>query len=79
MWKKYFRFKLKPGIVITRQFGRIDFRRDDIPVQHLQRLYEEDFPYLDITDEGMKELYGVGAPVADRVEAIAKPAKRKKK
>lgn len=79
MWKKYFRFKLTPGIVITRQYGRVDFRRDDIPVHYLQRLYEEDFPYLEITDDGMRELYGVGAPVTEPAAPVAKSARKRKK
>ena len=65
MWRKYFKFKLVPGIVITRQFGRMDFRNDNLKVADLQQLYEEDFPYLELTDEGKRELYGVGEPVVD--------------
>ena len=59
MWKKYFKFiKLQPGRVITPLFGELDFSQDNIPVEKIRELYENDFPYLQITPEGMKELYG---------------------
>lgn len=78
MWQKYFRFKLIPGVVITRQFGRVDFRDPLIPVENIQRLYEDDFPYIDITDDGRRELYGVGATPADPVPEPSKKVKKKK-
>lgn len=59
-WTKYFKFiKLKRGRVVTRRFGLIDFSRDDLPIETLKALYEEDFPYLAITPEGEKILYGI--------------------
>jgi len=59
MWKRYFKFvKLKPGRVITSLFGEIDFSRDNIAVETIVKLYESDFPYLEITEEGQIELYG---------------------
>jgi hypothetical protein len=59
MWKKYFKFiKLKPGRVVTALLGEIDFSRDDIPLEKIKMLYEKDFPYLELTKEGEKELYG---------------------
>lgn len=67
MWRRLFKFKLVPGIVITQQFGRMDFRKDNLKVEDLQRLYEEDFPYLELTNEGKRELYGIG------VEPIPEP------
>ena len=79
MWKKYFRFKLVPGVIITRQFGRVDFRDPNIPVEHIQRLYEDDFPYIEITDDGLRELYGIGAVVADPPTVTPKKTKKLKK
>ncbi|MEI7424184.1 MAG: hypothetical protein WCK18_18925 [Prolixibacteraceae bacterium] len=59
MWKRYFKFiKLRPGRVVTQQFGELDFSSDKIPLETIKALYENDFPYLEITPEG-KELYGV--------------------
>jgi hypothetical protein len=60
MWTKYFKVvKIRRGRVITPRHGEIDFSRDNIPVEICQQLYEEDFPYLEITEEGKKELYGI--------------------
>ena len=60
MWKRYFKFvKLKPGKVVTAKFGQIDFSADYIGIEIIQSLYENGFPYLEITDEGKAELYGV--------------------
>ncbi len=60
MWKRYFNFiKLQPGRVITALFGELDFSQDNIPVEKIQALYESDFPYLQITEAGKAELYGI--------------------
>lgn len=70
MWKQYFKFvKLKPGRVITALFGELDFSQDNIPIGKIKALYESDFPYLQITDEGQKELYGIDV-VTEPVEVI---------
>jgi len=59
MWKQYFKFvKLKPGKVVTSQFGEIDFNADSICIEIIKALYENGFPYLEITEEGKAELYG---------------------
>ena len=58
MWKSYFKFvKLKPGKVVTAQFGEIDFSADNIGIEIIQALYENGFPYLEIMKEGKAELY----------------------
>ena len=58
MWKRYFKFiKLKPGKVVTAQFGEIDFSADNIGIEIIQALYENGFPYLEITEEGKAGLY----------------------
>ena len=73
MWKRYFKFvKLRPGRVVTSLCGEIDFSRDDIPVETIRRLYESDFPYLQITDEGKRDLYGIVPPV-EQPEIIEAP------
>ena len=49
MWKQYFKFvKLRPGIVVTVQFGEIDFSADNIGIEIIKSLYENGFPYLKI-------------------------------
>ncbi len=87
MWTKYFKFvKLRRGRVITPSHGEVDFSRDDIPVETCRQLFEADFPYLEITDEGKKEIYGIPstgsgtdapileAAVAEREAVEAEPA-----
>lgn len=59
MWRRLFLFKAVPGIIINPKYGRIDFRRDDLPLEMLQDLYENDFTYLELTPSGKQELYGI--------------------
>ena len=76
MWKRYFKFiKLKPGKVVTAQFGEIDFSADSIGIEIIQALYESGFPYLEITEEGKAELYGTVSKM-ENVE-IVKPKRVK--
>jgi len=75
MWTDYFNFiKLRRGRVITPTHGEIDFSRDDIPVQTCKELYEKGFPYLELTEMGKKELYGL-EPIALLFEAKSKKKK----
>ena len=74
MWTQYFNFiKLRRGRVIVPIHGEIDFSRDDIPVEICKELFDKGFPYLELTELGKKQLYGI-KPVAP-VEA--KPKKKK--
>ena len=60
MWTDYFRFiKLRRGRVITPSHGEIDFSRDDISVETCKDLFDQRFPYLELTEVGKKELYGI--------------------
>ena len=78
MWKQYFKFvKLKPGKVVTSQFGEIDFSADTIGIEIIKSLYENGFPYLEITQEGTAELYGV-EPTMKKGYAKEKPIRVKK-
>ena len=80
MWKLYFNFiKLKPGRVITSLCGEIDFSRDNIPIEIVKKLYESDFPYLEITEEGKKVLYGIEPAMAEPVKTEKPKAVRKRK
>lgn len=59
MWRRYFKLvKLVPGKVIVQWHGTIDFA-GDVPVDLCQKLYEEDFEFLEITEEGKRDLYGI--------------------
>ena len=46
---------IEPGIVITFQFGAVDFR-EDVPLPILERLYNNGFPYLKLTKQGLKAM-----------------------
>jgi len=65
MWRRYFKFTAVPGVIINPKYGRIDFRRDNLSIDMLQDLYENDFPYLRITEAGKAELYGIKQEVAE--------------
>jgi hypothetical protein len=59
MWTKYFKVvKVRPGRIITPSHGELDFSRPNIPVEICKELFEADFPYLEITEAGKRELYG---------------------
>jgi hypothetical protein len=78
MWKRYFKFvKLRPGRVVTALFGEIDFSSDNIPLERVKELYENDFPYLEVTEEGLIELYGKPEQLPEPTPE-AKPRKVKK-
>ena len=78
MWKQYFKFvKLKPGKVITSQFGEIDFSADTIGIEIIKALYENGFPYLEITEEGNAELFGAESTMK-KGNTIEKPKRVKK-
>ena len=60
MWTQYFNFiKLRRGRVIVPIHGEIDFSRDDISLKICKELYEKGFPYLELTEFGKRELYGI--------------------
>lgn len=64
MWRKYFKVvKVVPGRIVTPRHGLIDLSADNLSVDLLKELYEEDWPYIEITHEGMKTLYGDAAVV----------------
>ena len=46
---------IEPGIVITFQFGAVDFR-ETIPLEILEKLYNDGFPYLKLTKQGLKAM-----------------------
>ncbi len=74
----YFNFvKLKPGRVVTAQFGEIDFSADNIGIEIIKALYENGFPYLEITKSGKSELSGNEATM-EKYLMNDKPKKAKK-
>ena len=76
MWTEYFKMvKVHRGRIITQSHGEIDFSRDDIPVETCKELYDEGFPYLELTDLGEKELYGIEEKP---IGSIAEPEPKKR-
>ena len=46
-WKSKFQLVgVKPGVIVTQQYGPIDFSRDDIAIEKCERLVKEGFAYL---------------------------------
>ena len=84
IWTDYFTLiKVLPGRIVTHRFGTLDFSDPSLPVEKVQALYEDDFPYLKITPLGMEALYPM-PPLAKlpsrKVEPFTqarKPIKRK--
>ena len=78
MWKRYFKcVKLKPDKVVTALFGEIDFSADNIGIDIIKTLYENGFPYLEITEEGKAELFRI-APEKEGTITMVKLKKGKK-
>ena len=77
MWTQYFNFiKLRRGRVIVPFHGEIDFSRDDIPLEICKELYDKMFPYLELTELGKSELYGIiSEPPLPKQELIKKDKK----
>lgn len=87
-WKKYFRvIKIVPGKVIFAKTGQtIDLSKENHELSKIKDLYENDFPYLELTRFGANEIYGTKTKVKskDKVEIETKKkikvkAKRKTK
>jgi len=82
MWQNYFKLiRLKPGRVITHLYGEIDFSRDNLSLEVLKKLYESDFPYLEITPLGKTKIYGIPEKEVNltNCEVIEIKVKRKRK
>ncbi len=78
MWRRLFRFRMVPGVMIHPRFGRIDFRRDDLDVGMLRQIVEEGCYYLELTTEGQKEFYGAEIPEIIEQVTDQKRVKRRK-
>jgi len=84
MWNDYFTLiNVLPGRIVTPRFGTLDFSDPSLPVEKVQALFEDDFPYLQITPLGMETLYPM-PPLAklplkmlETSTPARKPAKRK--
>jgi len=61
-WKKYFKvIKVEPGIVIWAKANRkIDLKNESFSPEDMLKLYEEDFPYLELTEAGKNKFFPKG-------------------
>ena len=60
MWTEYFKMiKVHRGRIVTQSHGEIDFNRNDILMETCKELFDQGFPYLELTELGKKELYGI--------------------
>jgi hypothetical protein len=58
MWKQYFKLKkIKPGRIMVYGFGTIDFSNEDLPVELVHSIYQQNFPFLELTDKGQEKFY----------------------
>ena len=53
---------IEPGIVITFQFGALDFR-ENLPLDVLEKLYNDGFSYLKLTKQGQKAMNPTTQPL----------------
>lgn len=64
MWTNYFKvIRIRPGRIVVSGHGLVDFSNPRLPVEFIQGLYERDFPYLQVTEQGRQDLYGLKKPV----------------
>ena len=84
-WTDYFTLiKVRPGRIVTPRFGTLDFADPSLPVDKVQALFEDDFPYLKITPLGVDRLYPLPPIVEPPVNTAGtgtptrKPVRRKK-
>ena len=78
MWRRLFRFRMVPGVMIHPRFGKIDFRRDDLDEGMLRQIVESGCYYLELTPEGQREFYGVEVQERIEKEALNKRVRKKK-
>jgi hypothetical protein len=77
MWTEYFKMvKVHRGRIVTQSHGELDFSRDNIPVETCKELYDQGFPYLELTELGKKKLYG---DIEKLPGSIKEPKPRKNK
>jgi hypothetical protein len=77
IWTDCFKLiKVLPGRIVTPRNGILDFSNPNLPIEKVQALFEDDFPYLKITPVGMDTLYPV-PPLAKLQPRKMEPPVRK--
>jgi hypothetical protein len=60
MWNIHFKvIGIKPGPFIMPGIGEVNLANNNLDLSFIQKLYELDCPYLEITPHGLQHLYGV--------------------
>ena len=60
MWTEYFKMvKVHRGRIVTQSHGEIDFSADNIGIETCKELFDRGFPYLELTELGKQDLYGI--------------------
>lgn len=55
-WKQKYKVKgVKPGKIVTPKHGTIDLRKEDIPLELMDQLHAEKFPYIERIHTGEKK------------------------
>ena len=72
MWQDYFTLvKLVPGKVSVYKHGVIDFRNTKIPVPLCKKLFDEGFPYLELTKKGKQKFFPEPRKKKNEIEEIS--------
>ncbi len=82
IWTEYFNLiKVLPGRIVTPRFGTLDFANSNLPVEKVRALYEDGFPYLQLTPLGMRELYPPPplSALPEKSDFVILPEKRTRK
>jgi hypothetical protein len=76
IWSDYFNLiKVLPGRIVTPRFGTLDFMDPNLPVEKVRALYEDGFPYLELTALGKDALHPLSEPVDPGQGIEPEPAK----
>jgi hypothetical protein len=63
IWTDYFNLiKVLPGRIVTPRYGTLDFGDPNLPVEKIRALYEDGFPYLELTALGKEALCPLSEP-----------------
>jgi len=68
-WTAYFTLiKVLPGRIVTPRFGTLDFSDPKLPVEKVKALFDDGFPYLELTTLGLQKFPNeISQPQSDPV------------
>ena len=75
IWTDCFKLiRVHPGRIVTPRHGILDFSDPKIPIAKCKELFEEDFPYLQITPRGLDYLYPIPKLVKLKPRELPSPS-----